>query len=172
MSSSCPSADCPADGSYAVLSALQQSTTLRAVIENLGACSTGESNAPRPPSPERPPTPSSRPARRRHLIPAFIEADISPPKAPTWAGSNRMFAPMPQQLPRDSAHTHAPLPARPASASVAGCPRLGGPEMSWTGSMQLPAGLLKLAARPQQAPIGRKDKHQYDWGFGQARGLV
>lgn len=38
--------------------------------------------------------------------------------------------------------------------------------------MQLPAGLLKLAARPHQAPIGRKDKHQYDWGFGTARGLV
>ena len=79
---------------------------------------------------------------------------------------------MPQQLPWDSAHTYAPLPARPASAGVAECPRLAGSELSWTGSMQLPAGLLKLAARPHQPPIGRKDKHQYDWGFGTARGLV
>lgn len=84
-----------------------------------------------------------------------------------------MFAPMPQQLPWDSARTHASPQVRPASASVAECPRLAaGSELSWTGSMQLPAGLLKLAARPQQQPVGRKDKHQYDWGFGKARGLV
>lgn len=79
---------------------------------------------------------------------------------------------MPQQLPWDLALTHATLQGRPASASVAECPRFAaGSELSWTGSMQLPAGLLKLAARPQQ-PVGRKDKHQYDWGFGKARGLV
>ena len=67
---------------------------------------------------------------------------------------------------------HASLQARAASASVAECPCLADSELSWTGSMQLPAGLLKLTARPQQLPIGRKDKHQYDWGFGKARGLV
>lgn len=67
---------------------------------------------------------------------------------------------------------HASLPVRPASAGVAESQHQAGSEMSWTGSMQLPAGLLKLTARSQPLNAGRKGKHQYDWGFGNAKGLV
>lgn len=125
----------------------------------------------RPPSPERPPTPSSRPARRRHLITAATQDVPSPLMSPSWAGSNRKFAPMPQSLSWDPAPSLAAV--RPASASIAEThDRQVGLELDWTGSMQLPAGLLKLTVRPQAQNAGRKGKHQYDWGFGNARGLV
>ena len=80
-----------------------------------------------------------------------------------------MFAPMPQRMPWDSAAT---VQARPASASAAESAHCNRCELSWTGSMQLPTGLLKLTSRPQQPVVGRRDKHNYDWGFGNARGLV
>jgi len=125
----------------------------------------------RPPSPERPPTPSFRPARRRHIITAATEDIPSPAVSTSWTGSNRQFAPMQQQLSWDPAQSL--LAVRPASAGVAESQtRHLGLEMSWTGSMQLPAGLLKLTARPQPQKAGRKGKHQYDWGFGNSRGVI
>ncbi|DBB04134.1 TPA: Leucine-rich repeat-containing protein 56 [Trebouxia sp. C0004] len=125
----------------------------------------------RPPSPERPPTPSFKPARRRHIITAATEDVPSPAVSTSWAGSNRQFAPMQQQLSWDPAQSL--LAVRPASAGVAESQtRHLCSEMSWTGSMQLPAGLLKLTARPQQHNAGRKGKHQYDWGFCNSRGVI
>ena len=67
---------------------------------------------------------------------------------------------------------HALLPVRPASASVVDSSHYTGSELPWTGSMQMPAGLLKMTARSQLQNAGRKGKHQYDWGFGNARDVV
>ena len=132
---------------------------------------------PRPPSPERPNTPSSRPARRRHLIPAAqsqdLYSDLSPPASPSWTGSNRLFAPMTQPLHLDPTVAADPRSKpRPASASVAEARHSAMPELTWTGSMQLPAGLLKLTARPVQHMQARGRRHQFDWGFGNARSFM
>ena len=122
----------------------------------------------RPPSPERPSTPTYKPPRRRHLIPAVTDPEQSPQVSASWAGSNTMFAPMRHQLPGGSAR----MLDRPASASAAESASYAESELSWAGPTQLPAGLLKLTARPQHPLVGRKDKHQYDWGFGKSSGLL
>ena len=140
----------------------------------------------RPYSPERPPTPSSRPARRRQLMTdANQDAVLQPPVLEGWAASNDVFAHMRQQRP----HEHLPqqmteqpswgasndlcsLPVRPATAGASDATKQMLSTLSWTGSMQLPAGLLKLVAQPQHQCVERKAKHEYDWGFGNGRGLV
>ena len=131
---------------------------------------TTAASMPRPPSPERPSTPFFRPARRRQLTPAFAEAGpCSPELSQSWAGSNKMFAPMHMPLHQSSASAHAGLPVRPATASFAESSSYAAPDLSWTGSLQLPAGLLKLAARPGSQTLGHKNRHQYDWGFGKSK---
>lgn len=147
----------------------------------------------RPPTPERPTTPSSRPSRRRNFVPIPAESSASPhahlsqttsrdaanngrdeamdvyrTKAAGFAGSNRMFAPMQDMDSAYKASISAKLALRPSSASAAQSSMSVGPALSWARSMQLPPGMLAGAA--QQQHLLPKMRRRFNWGFDSPNG--
>lgn len=140
---------------------------------------TNESATDRPPTPERPITPFSRPARRRNSGVMSQEGamltSVEPPRASTdnrsahgsraagFADNNRIFAPMQDMDSTYMASISAKLAVRPASASAAQLPMAAGSPLSWTGSMQLPPGMLFGAAQQQHLLL--KSKKRFNWGF-------
>lgn len=141
----------------------------------------------RPPTPERPLTPFSRPVRRRNFVPMSEDASAHSSsegwqatstaishnsKDQQWEtyrsraaglGENEMFAPMHDMDSTYMASIAAKLAMRPASASAAQPPLSAGSALSWTGSMQLPPGML-LGAAQQQHLLSKAPK-RYNWGF-------
>lgn len=147
-----------------------------------------EDVSPRPPTPERPATPSSRPTRRRNFVELSSDGSMEVMAntlrtldwglrdcrqssasvqgrdggAISFASNNRMFAPLHSMQPPFMTSVTASLATRPASASAAQ-PSRGVPALSWTGSMQLPLGMLSNAWHHQTAQL--KPKARYNWGF-------